>query len=243
MKNSQENFHHIKHYQFDGEYYDFFNPDKFMRQEIRRRYQEFFHLFQPEKQHNVLEIGSGGGFALPELQKAQSRFFPLDIPAGNLKKIRDRSQSPTFPCCADAYQLPFREKSFDLIIMAEVVEHLQKPEQVLKEVFALLKKGGKLLISVPYKEKISFQICVHCHRPTPTHSHFHSFDQASLTDLTRTAGFKPLKISKNCNKVLNRLHFNLLAKNLSFPLWKIIDSIFNQVIDKPISLILLSTKP
>jgi len=243
MENPYENFQHVKHYQIDGDYYDFFSPDKFMHQEIRRRYQEFFHLFHLEKQHNILEIGSGGGFALSELQKSQPRFFPLDIPVGNLKKIRDGAYSPTFPCCADAYQLPFRAQSFDLIILAEVIEHLREPGQVLKEVFVLLKKGGKVLISVPYREKISFQICVHCNRPTPTHSHFHSFDQTSLTDLISSAGFTPLKISKNCNKVLNRLHFNMLTKNLPFPLWKVIDRIFNGLIDKPISLILLCTRP
>ena len=243
MNLPQENFQHVRHYQFDGEYYDFFNPDKFMRQEIRRRYQEFFSLFPLKAGQNILEIGSGGGFALPELEKRQPCFFPLDIPMGNLKKIRDRADFPVFPCCADAYHLPFKTHTFDLIILAEVIEHLQDPSQVLKAIFPLLKQGGKLLVSVPYKEKISYQICIHCHRPTPTHSHLHSFDPKNMTELLQKAGFTPLKISKNCNKVLNRLHFNLWAKKLPFPWWKNVDRIFNRLIDKPISMIVLSSKP
>jgi 2-polyprenyl-3-methyl-5-hydroxy-6-metoxy-1,4-benzoquinol methylase len=213
-----------------------------MLQEIRRRYQEFFHLFQLRPDQTILEIGTGGGFALEELKKVNSTFIPLDIPLGNLKKIRELESGATLPTCADAYQLPFRADSFDLIIMAEVVEHLQEPEKVMDEVFPLLKKDGKLLVSVPYKEKISYQICVHCHRVTPTHSHFHSFDENILTELLRTAGFKTIQTAKNCNKISNRLHFNLLTKKVPFPIWKLFDRFFNLLLDKPISLIALSEK-
>jgi SAM-dependent methyltransferase len=242
MDVNSNNFQHIKHYKFDGDYYDFFAPDKFMLQEIRRRYQEFFNLFPLNPKYKILEVGSGGGFALEELEKVNPQYFPIDIPVGNLKKIKNQAAGPTFPCCADAYHLPFKEKSFDLIILAEVVEHLWEPIKVLKTLCPLLKNNGKLLVSVPYKEKISYQICVHCHRATPTHSHFHSFDRQILTELLQSAGFKPLKISKNCNKLSNRLHFNLFAKNLPFPLWKPIDRILNRLLDKPISLIVISEK-
>ena len=235
-------FQHIKHYQFDGEYYDFFHPDKFIQQEIRRRYQEFFHLFPPNSEHKILEIGSGGGFAVAEIQHIQPSYFPVDIPQGNLQKIRTITKSPIFPCCADAYYLPFKPYSFDLIVLAEVIEHLQEPAVVFGQVFPLLKKNGKLLISVPYKEQISFQICVHCHRPTPTHSHFHSFDRNKLSELVQSAGFRIVKISKNCNKVANRLHFNLFTKRLPFRVWKFLDRIFNRLIDKPISLIVFCEK-
>ena len=242
MKTKSEHFQHIKHYKFDGEYYDFFAPDEFMREEIRRRYQEFFQLFPLKSEQTILEIGTGGGFALEELEKVNPSYIPLDIPLGNLLKIKDRAKGSTLPCCADAYHLPFKPNSFDLIILAEVVEHLQDPGKVFKAIFPLLKNDGKLLISVPYKEELSYQICVHCHRPTPTHSHFHSFDEQNLSGLLKSAGFRPLKISKNCNKLPNRLHFNLITKNIPFPIWKFFDQFFNLLLDKPISLIALSER-
>jgi len=126
-----------------------------------------------------------------------------------------------------------------LIILAEVVEHLWEPRKVLKEVRPLLKNSGKLLISVPYKEKITYQICVHCHQATPTHSHFHSFDENILTEYLSSSGFKPLKITKNCNKLPNRLHFNLVTKKIPFPVWRLFDRFFNTILNKPISLIML----
>jgi ubiquinone/menaquinone biosynthesis C-methylase UbiE len=233
---------HILHYQIDGDYYDFFSPDKLMLQEIRRRYQEFFHLHQVNNYDKILEIGSGGGFSTDTLKVKSPLFFPLDIPLGNLKRIKQQVSFPVYPSSADVYELPFKENTFHLVIMAEVLEHLSEPQKALKEILRILKSGGTLIISVPYKEKISYQICIHCNKPTPTHSHLHSFDEKKLIELVSQAGFKPVKLSKNCNKIPNRLHLNYFLRNLPFRCWKLMDHFFNFLIDKPISLILVSQK-
>lgn len=51
---------------------------------------------------------------------------------------------------ADAALLPFKNKVFDAVICAELLEHLPKPRQVLKEVHRVLKPRGTLLISAPF---------------------------------------------------------------------------------------------
>ena len=233
---------HIEHYQRDGEYYDFFSPDKFLLQEIRRRYQEFFHLYPVKNGDRILEIGSGGGFSTAVFEKSSPLYYPLDIPVGNLKRIRQLTATRVYPTSADAYQLPFQENVFQLVIMAEVLEHLSEPLQALREIRRILQPAGSLVISVPYKEKISYQICIHCNLPTPTHSHLHSFDETKLINLITDAGFRTVKITKNCNKIPNRLHLNHFMRKVPFRGWKVIDRIFNSIIDKPISIILLSQK-
>jgi len=57
---------------------------------------------------------------------------------------------------ASIYQLPFKEKSFDLIICSEVMEHLDDYKKAMKIIHSLLKDDGTLLISVPsyFPEKI-----------------------------------------------------------------------------------------
>lgn len=237
------NYHdHITHYQLDGEYYDFFSPDKYMLQEIRRRYQEFFHLYRVNRHHRILELGSGGGFAVDVLKKWSPFFYLVDIPINNLKKIKQQAAFPLFPAAADAYSLPFKKDSFHLVFMAEVLEHLFDPAKVLREIHRVLRPDGNLLFSVPYKEKITYQICIHCNQPTPTHSHLHSFDEKKLKELLIQAGFQPIRFSKNCNKIPNRLHINYLFRNLPFPFWKIMDHFFNFWFDKPISIIGLARK-
>lgn len=242
MEGTNTPTNYIQHYKFDGDYYDYFTPDKFMLEEIRRRYQEFHNLGRFKVTDAILEIGSGGGFAQEILKRVQSNYFPLDIPVRNLKIIKGKCSLPVFPVASDAHNLPFKERSFDSVIMAEVLEHLSSPEIVLSEVRRILKDQGTLLVSVPYKEKITYQICIHCNKPTPTHSHLHSFDTENLSQLMKTTGFRTVKVSKICNKIPSRLHFNIFFQNVPFRIWKIFDNFFTLLVDKPTSLIIVGKK-
>jgi len=48
---------------------------------------------------------------------------------------------------ADAHNLPFKDKSFDIALLCEVLEHVRDPVQVLKEAKRVTKE--KILITVP----------------------------------------------------------------------------------------------
>jgi SAM-dependent methyltransferase len=45
--------------------------------------------------------------------------------------------------------LPFRDNSFDVIISLEVLEHVEHPAAVLREVFRILKPGGWFYLTCP----------------------------------------------------------------------------------------------
>lgn len=51
---------------------------------------------------------------------------------------------------ADALKLPFEGKSFDTYCSFEVLEHINYPSQFFTEASRVLRKGGKLLVSVPF---------------------------------------------------------------------------------------------
>jgi SAM-dependent methyltransferase len=55
---------------------------------------------------------------------------------------------------ADAAALPFTDNCFDIVVCAELLEHVYAPENVLAEVFRVLKNGGLLLITVPFLVQI-----------------------------------------------------------------------------------------
>ena len=50
---------------------------------------------------------------------------------------------------ADAYRLPFADDSFDAAFLHNVLSHLQRPLEVLKGIYRLLKPGGVIGISHP----------------------------------------------------------------------------------------------
>lgn len=242
MSTELEYHDHVAHYRLDGEFYDFFHPDKYMAVEIRRRYQEFVRLRPPRADDAVLEIGSGGGFAAPVLAPFSARYFPVDLARENLRRIREGAPLPVFPATADAYRLPFRDDAFDLVYLSEVVEHLQNPVAALREARRVIKPEGAVLVSVPHDEKITFQICIHCNRPTPTHSHLHSFREDSLARAIRDAGLLPGPPHVHLNLVSNRLRLNYLSRNVPFPLWRAMDRLFNRLTHKPSKLIIVARK-
>lgn len=49
---------------------------------------------------------------------------------------------------------PFREESFDLVVLANVIEHVYEHRQLVSRCTRLLKPGGRLLITVPFLLKL-----------------------------------------------------------------------------------------
>ena len=49
---------------------------------------------------------------------------------------------------------PFREASFDLVLLANVIEHVYEYRTLVKRCASLLKPGGRLLITVPFLLKL-----------------------------------------------------------------------------------------
>jgi SAM-dependent methyltransferase len=50
----------------------------------------------------------------------------------------------------DGKVFPFQDRSFDAVLTNQVFEHVFNPEDFMKEIFRVLKPGGKLLITVPF---------------------------------------------------------------------------------------------
>ncbi len=49
----------------------------------------------------------------------------------------------------NALQMPFQNDKFDLVICASLLEHVPKPESLIKELLRVLKTGGILYVSFP----------------------------------------------------------------------------------------------
>lgn len=89
-----------------------------------------FHLIPPDGL--VAEIGSGS-------RRLRADIINIDIyPWSEVDVI------------ADAQDLPFLDGTLDGVICSEVLEHLPKPNQTVKEISRILKRGGYAYISMPF---------------------------------------------------------------------------------------------
>lgn len=85
-------------------------------------------------------------------------------------------------CDLDA-PLPLRECCADTLIAADVLEHLYRPQELLREMWRILRPGGVALVNTP------FMYWVH----EAPHDYFR-FTQHAMARMAREAGFEPLQV-------------------------------------------------
>jgi SAM-dependent methyltransferase len=98
----------------------------------------------------ILEIGCSSGFLIKELIYLfpNSTIVGADVVREPLHKLAKKM--PEVPLLRfDILKCPLPEKSIDILIMLNVLEHIDNDNLALSKSFNLLKSGGKLIIEVP----------------------------------------------------------------------------------------------
>lgn len=234
-KRSGSEFHYREHYQHDAEVFDYFQPpdDAATRHEARRLH-EMIATQVPADTVRLLDVGCGNAWVAGRFLPRGMEVYSLDITSVNPAKAWERYPDPRhMPLVADVYALPFKEGFFDTIIASEIIEHVPDPASFIDKLLSVLRVGGKLIVTTPYREKITYSLCVHCNRPTPQHAHLHSFDRDSMRSLFKEEQKGRLWLVTFSSKVLNKLQTHRLLQYLPWRIWRSIDRLVNQLIDKP----------
>jgi SAM-dependent methyltransferase len=96
---------------------------------------------------NILEIGCGTGVFTAELAVTAANITATDISAELLEKAQKRVPNVSFQI-ADAEGMPFAADVFDGIVGSSILHHLNL-EAALKEIYRVLKPGGRLAFAEP----------------------------------------------------------------------------------------------
>lgn len=97
---------------------------------------------------SVVDCGGGDGYIANLLKLQDNTVTVLDISeircerARWIHKLKAIQHDLTKP-------FPFKDKSVDVCLLAEVVEHVINPFDVLKEAQRIIKPGGKIIFTVP----------------------------------------------------------------------------------------------
>ncbi|WP_298815701.1 class I SAM-dependent methyltransferase [uncultured Roseibium sp.] len=100
----------------------------------------------------VLDCGVGtGAMALALAAEMDSAFelSAVDISPVMLEEANSRFERMGINCqlqVADIRALPYASESFDLVMCAHAVEHLEVPQAAISEMYRVLKPGGTLLV-------------------------------------------------------------------------------------------------
>ena len=94
----------------------------------------------------LIDIGCGRMPYRRVLEPLVDSYIGVDHP--KISKLYKSGVKPEV--LADAKSLPFGNNTFDTALLIQVLEHVDSPEEVIKEAARILKPNGILIISVPF---------------------------------------------------------------------------------------------
>ena len=94
----------------------------------------------------VLEIGTGTGYGIDIIAPNVEHFVTMD-------KTRSEELG-VIPANVEFKEgvvppLPFADESFDYVVSFQVIEHIKRDKEFVREVHRVLKRGGKFIVSTP----------------------------------------------------------------------------------------------
>lgn len=163
----------------------------------------------------VLDLGCGRGDLAKILKDLGAKVTGVDFDKQSLSQAK-RYLTKAVWVDLNKLKLPFKTNRFDLIVSSEVVEHLLYPNQVLKEIYRVLKPKGNFIVTTPnllywgnrlkilngdfrYQDSGIFD---------RTHVHFYTYP--TLIEDLKQAGFKIMQ--ENHVFVGSKLYQSLIKK-------------------------------
>jgi len=101
------------------------------------------------KDKNIIEVGSGLGYLTYSLFKEGYNIKGLELSPSAVNRAKDKYGESLFICGDVCEYATGNSHSFDIIIMTEVIEHVENVPIIFSSLCDLLKSGGSLIITTP----------------------------------------------------------------------------------------------
>jgi SAM-dependent methyltransferase len=129
----------------------------------------------------VLDVGAGQS-PWKEWLSTDASYVGLDVENAGEFGMSQAREGITY---YDGRSIPFADSSFDAVICIEVLEHAEDPDILVAEISRCLRRGGTLLLSVPWSAR----------RHHIPHD-YHRFTRERLERLLISHGFGGVQISE-----------------------------------------------
>lgn len=140
--------------------------------------------FMPSAHAVIMEIGCSSGFLIRDLAKSFPEAVVVGADVVKEPLYRLAKTLPGIPLIRfDLLQNPLPDQSVDVLIMLNVLEHIEDDVMALQKAFNLLKPGGVLIIEVPAGPSLYDAYDAELH-------HFRRYSASELQAKLTQAGFK-----------------------------------------------------
>lgn len=155
------------------------------------------------KKFKILDIGGNTGVISIMLQEKGYNVTVADISEEALKTCKKRKLKTISFDFNNTF--PIKEKTYDLVIAGDVIEHILDIELFLNECNRILSETGYLVVSTPnlatFKDRIRFLFGKMPRQINPHHEylklHIRQFTYSSLKESLQISGFNLLSFKSN----------------------------------------------
>lgn len=118
-----------------------------IKKRIKKNYllEKIIKVFSKENPGKVLDLGCGDGDYSIKLQELGFEVIAADL---DVERFRYKDKI-NFKVCDATKILPFSDNSFDYVLSTELIEHVRNPYSVIKEIYRVINKDGKFILSTP----------------------------------------------------------------------------------------------
>ena len=130
------------------------HPNPLVRWLFWSRLREILKRIPPGVE-TALDAGCGEGCFLPSLARQAKRVYAVDLDTrAAAALVRDYDLTNVQVMRGDLYALPLRSGTCQVVVAADVLEHLRQPMRGLFEIRRILAPGGKCIASVPMEHTV-----------------------------------------------------------------------------------------
>jgi ArsR family transcriptional regulator len=153
---------------------------------------------------DVLDVGSGDGAVAAYLAPQARSITCIDASARMIAaaEARLRACAHARTLVADAEQLPFKDKSFDDVLVFHTLTYAQRPERVVAEAARVLRPNGRLMV-------LSLDRHEHRELTAPYGARHQGFSPQKLRGLFGRAGLACLRCEVVCQEP-KKPHFRVV---------------------------------
>ena len=143
----------------------------------------------------ALDVGCGDGRLSAELDAAE--LTGADVSAVALGRARDRLPEARLAELEVDAPLPFGDGEFDLVLIAETLEHVRDVQLLLSEARRVLRPGGTLAVTTPATGPLM-------RPPHPLSPHLRFLTRRSLARLVDELGFDVRSLERRAGTLVAR---------------------------------------
>lgn len=182
--------------EFEKKYYNqsiLWEKDLLKKEADRERIIEIIKTI-PQEVETILDVGCGNGSLVNSIYQKFKKVVGVDLSEEALTHVKSEK------VLSDVSNLCFPDKSFDLVVCSEVLEHLREEDylQTIKEIERVAKRY--IILTVPNNENLrkSSEICPDCQKWFHPSYHQRSFKKKELETIFKK--FNLIKIKEMGDK-------------------------------------------